>query len=90
MIALDGKKIIVTGMSKHLENPVLLFLVFVTVSRTHDILGGGRGIGLAICTAIIEAGGHVGILDLLTEPHPDCRALVEKSGRCYYFTYVAK
>lgn len=52
------------------------------------VTGGGRGIGLALCTAIIEAGGHVGILDILKEPHPDCQALVEKSGRCHYFKYV--
>ncbi|KAH6680894.1 hypothetical protein B0J14DRAFT_275047 [Halenospora varia] len=49
------------------------------------VTGRGRGIGLAFCKAIIEAGGDVGILDILTEPSPNCRALVEEEGRCHYF-----
>lgn len=52
-------------------------------------LGGARGIGLAIVTDIIEAGGHVAIIDLLAQPHSDCQGLLEKSGTCYYFWYVA-
>ena len=53
------------------------------------VTGGGRGIGLAICTAIIDAGGQVAVLDVLAEPHPDCRVL-EKSGRLSYIRYVSR
>ncbi|KAK5082623.1 hypothetical protein LTR70_007541 [Exophiala xenobiotica] len=49
------------------------------------VTGGAPGIGLGIVTAIIEAGGHVAILDLLPEPHPDCQALITESGKCHYF-----
>ena len=54
------------------------------------VTGGGRGIGLALVIGIIEAGGHVGILDILKDPHPDCKALIEASGRCHYFKYVCR
>ena len=54
------------------------------------VTGGGRGIGIALVIGIIEAGGHVGILDILNEPHTDCKALIETSGRCHYFKYVSQ
>jgi hypothetical protein len=40
-------------------------------------------------TALIEAGGHVAIIDLLPQPHQDCQALIEESRKCHYFWYVA-
>lgn len=65
-----------------------LLLFYIRGSSAHIILGGARGIGLGIVTAIIEAGGHVAIIDLLPQPHPDCQALREKSENCHYYTYV--
>lgn len=53
------------------EIPSLPLLALLKGSSSHYVIGGGRGIGLALCTAIIDAGGYVGILDILKEPHPD-------------------
>lgn len=83
MIMLEGKKIVVAGVSENSFS--LSFSIRNSSSCANNITGGGRGISLAFCKAIIEAGGDVGILDILTEPSPNCRALVEKGGRCDYF-----
>ena len=83
-MALVGKSFIVTGQFH-------LVLFDLLVGPTHycrstlSKSGGARGIGLAFCQAIVSAGGSVGILDILPEPHPDCRAL-EETGRSHYFT----
>ena len=39
--------------------------------KTTVITGGGRGIGLALTRACVEAGGNVAVLDALAEPHED-------------------
>lgn len=39
--------------------------------KTIVISGGGRGIGLALTRACVEAGGDVAVLDALSEPHRD-------------------
>ncbi|KAK3703942.1 hypothetical protein LTR37_014160 [Vermiconidia calcicola] len=56
----------------------------ILAGRNYVVTGGARGIGLAFCQAIVNAGGKVGILDILSEPHPDCRKL-EEAGRAHYF-----
>jgi len=39
--------------------------------KTTVITGGGRGIGLALTRACVEAGGNVAVLDALAEQHED-------------------
>jgi hypothetical protein len=78
MGVLEGKKYVVTGR--------LIVSTFELTARSTltTLQGGARGIGLAFCKAIVEAGGEVGILDILPEPHPDCAALVQ-DGKCKYY-----
>ena len=52
--------------------------VFDLLSLTDRVIvvtGGGRGIGLALTRACVEAGGNVAVLDALPEPHKDFHEL---------------
>lgn len=42
--------------------------LFSLQGRTVAITGGGRGLGLTLASAVIEAGGHAALLDLLPSP----------------------
>lgn len=42
--------------------------LFSLHGKTIAITGGGRGLGLTLAFAVIEAGGHAALLDLLPEP----------------------
>ncbi|KAJ6007827.1 hypothetical protein N7540_011803 [Penicillium herquei] len=45
--------------------------LFSLAGRTVVITGGGRGLGMTLTTAVLEAGGDVACLDLLDEPSAD-------------------
>ncbi|UPX18533.1 uncharacterized protein EKO05_0008830 [Ascochyta rabiei] len=42
--------------------------LFSLKNRTIAITGGGRGLGLTLAFAVVEAGGHAALIDLLPEP----------------------
>ena len=53
-----------------------LSALFSLQGRTVAITGGGRGLGLTLASAVIEAGGHAALLDLLPSPsEPEYSAL---------------
>ena len=58
--------------------------------KTTVITGGGRGIGLALTRACVEAGGHVAVLDALSEPHKDFADLKQDfpASKIEYYKYV--
>jgi sorbose reductase len=58
--------------------------------KTIVITGGGRGIGLALTRACVEAGGSVAVLDALSEPHEDFAGLKKDFGddKIEYYKYV--
>jgi NAD(P)-dependent dehydrogenase (short-subunit alcohol dehydrogenase family) len=50
--------------------------LFSLRNKTIAITGGGRGLGLTLAFAVVEAGGHAALLDLLPEPsEPEYSAL---------------
>lgn len=52
--------------------------LFSLRNKTIAITGGGRGLGLTLAFAIVEAGGHAALLDLLPEPsEPEYSALMK-------------
>lgn len=63
---------------------------FSLAGRTFVITGGGRGLGMTLTTAVLEAGGEVACLDLLPEPSPDEWVAVQKlaKGRGLQATYT--
>ncbi|KAI9367369.1 hypothetical protein BJX61DRAFT_311715 [Aspergillus egyptiacus] len=50
------------------------FREFDMEDRVYAITGGGRGLGLAMAEALMEAGAQVYCLDILETPHPDFEA----------------
>ncbi|OOQ84644.1 oxidoreductase, short chain dehydrogenase/reductase family [Penicillium brasilianum] len=52
--------------------------LFSLAGRTVVITGGGRGLGMTLTTAVLEAGGEVACLDLLPEPSPEEWIAVQK------------
>lgn len=55
--------------------------LFSLAGRTVAITGGGRGLGMTLTTAIIEAGGDVASIDLLPEPSAEEWAAVQKLAK---------
>ncbi|GKZ39152.1 hypothetical protein AbraIFM66950_011961 [Aspergillus brasiliensis] len=64
--------------------------LFSLGNRTIVITGGGRGLGIVLAGAVIEAGGDVVCLDLLPEPSADEWASVQKlaTARGLKATYI--
>jgi NAD(P)-dependent dehydrogenase (short-subunit alcohol dehydrogenase family) len=58
--------------------------LFSLKNQTVAVTGGGRGLGITLAIAIVEAGGHVACLDILPEPSPSewkqLQTLAKKSG----------
>jgi NAD(P)-dependent dehydrogenase (short-subunit alcohol dehydrogenase family) len=59
------------------------FREFDLNGRVYAITGGGRGLGLAMAEALLEAGAKVHCLDRLETPHPDFQAAKEHSENNY-------
>ncbi|OQE22507.1 hypothetical protein PENSTE_c010G07268 [Penicillium steckii] len=55
--------------------------LFSLGGRTVVITGGGRGLGMTLTTAVLEAGGDVACLDLLAEPSPEEWVAVQKLAK---------
>lgn len=55
--------------------------LFSLDNRTVVITGGGRGLGMTLTTAVLEAGGNVACLDLLEEPIFEEWAAVQKLAK---------
>jgi NAD(P)-dependent dehydrogenase (short-subunit alcohol dehydrogenase family) len=45
--------------------------LFSLAGRTIAITGGGRGVGISLAAAVLEAGGNAACIDILSEPSPD-------------------
>lgn len=46
------------------------YKLFSLSGKTVAITGGGRGLGITLAIAVVEAGGNVACLDILAEPSP--------------------
>ncbi|KAJ5090892.1 hypothetical protein N7532_009576 [Penicillium argentinense] len=57
--------------------------LFSLAGRTVVITGGGRGLGMTLTTAVLEAGGDVVCLDLLPEPSPEEWVGVQKLAKSH-------
>lgn len=55
--------------------------LFSLSKKTVAITGGGRGLGITLAAAVLEAGGHVACLDILEEPSPIEWAALQKSAK---------
>ncbi|CBF85646.1 conserved hypothetical protein [Aspergillus nidulans FGSC A4] len=64
--------------------------LFALTNRTVAITGGGRGLGVTLTSAVLEAGGDVACLDLLPAPSAEEWAAVQKlaAARGLQATYV--
>ncbi|PYI06750.1 NAD(P)-binding protein [Aspergillus sclerotiicarbonarius CBS 121057] len=59
------------------------FREFDLDERVFAVTGGGRGLGLAMAEALMEAGAKVYCLDRLEKPHPDFTAAQEHAEKNY-------
>lgn len=69
------------GIPESQETPaaaVPTFKVFSLDGKTIAITGGGRGLGITLALAVLEAGGNVACLDILEAPSPDGWAQLTK------------
>lgn len=55
--------------------------LFSLAGRTVAITGGGRGLGMTLTTAVLEAGGDVACMDLLPEPSAEEWIAVQKLAK---------
>ncbi|KAJ5914723.1 hypothetical protein N7504_003606 [Penicillium tannophilum] len=55
--------------------------LFSLAGRTVAITGGGRGLGMTLTTAVLEAGGDVACMDLLPEPSSEEWIAVQKLAK---------
>lgn len=79
------------GVPASIQNPSVARTsdLFSLGHRTIAITGGGRGLGIVLAAAVLEAGGDVACLDLLPEPSTEEWATVQKlaSARGLQATY---
>lgn len=54
---------------------------FSLVARTVAITGGGRGLGITLAAAVLEAGGNVACIDILERPSKDEWETLEKTAK---------
>jgi NAD(P)-dependent dehydrogenase (short-subunit alcohol dehydrogenase family) len=52
--------------------------LFSLANRTIAITGGGRGLGITLALAVVEAGGHAACIDILPSPSPSEWASLQK------------
>jgi NAD(P)-dependent dehydrogenase (short-subunit alcohol dehydrogenase family) len=52
--------------------------LFSLANRTIAITGGGRGLGITLALAVVEAGGHAACIDILPTPSPSEWASLQK------------
>lgn len=55
--------------------------LFSLRDKTVAITGGGRGLGITLAAAVLEAGGHVACLDILEAPAADEWAAIQATAR---------
>lgn len=55
--------------------------LFSLSQKTIAITGGGRGLGITLAAAVLEAGGHVACLDILDSPAADEWAALQKTAK---------
>lgn len=57
-------------------------VLFSLSGKTVAITGGGRGLGMTLAFAVVEAGGHAALLDILPEPsHEEWESLQNLAKR---------
>lgn len=55
--------------------------LFTLAGKLVVITGGGRGLGIALAGAVLEAGGHVACLDILKAPAAEEWAALQKTAK---------
>ncbi|KAH8194015.1 hypothetical protein TruAng_011818 [Truncatella angustata] len=55
--------------------------LFSLSGKTIAITGAGRGLGITLAAAVLEAGGNVACLDILTDPAADEWSTIQKTSR---------
>jgi len=72
------------GVPESEETPAALaptFNLFSLEGKTIAVTGGGRGLGITLALAIVEAGGNVACLDILETPSPEEWAVLTKLAK---------